>query len=61
MILGNTSISSQYKGNQQLSSTIQNTNIESQSKRIELQHRIEETRKTLQNVCSINNCLFNSL
>ncbi|XP_050529445.1 mitogen-activated protein kinase-binding protein 1 [Daktulosphaira vitifoliae] len=40
------SISSQYKG----SSVQQNTNIESQNKRNELQQRIEETRRTLQNL-----------
>ncbi|XP_050438711.1 mitogen-activated protein kinase-binding protein 1 [Adelges cooleyi] len=45
------SISSQYKG----STVQQNTNIESQSKRNELQQRIEETRRTLQNLGNHSN------
>lgn len=51
------SISSQYKGSNGNGSTVQQkTNNESQSKREELQQRIEETRKTLQNVCGFNYC-----
>lgn len=49
--LGKKSISSQFKGNNCNESIAQqNINLESQSKREELQHRIEETRRTLQNV-----------
>ncbi|KAE9544023.1 hypothetical protein AGLY_001712 [Aphis glycines] len=49
------SISSQYKGNNNGSTVQQNTNIESQSKREELQQRIEETRRTLQNLGAHSN------
>lgn len=50
-ILGKRSISSQYKGNNNVSSAQQNTNSETLNRRVELQQRIEETRRMLQNVC----------
>lgn len=56
--LGKKSISSQFKGNNCIESVAQqNVNLESQSKREELQHRIEETRRTLQNVSSFA-CIY---
>lgn len=54
LILGKRSISSQYKETNSESTLQQNTNTESQRKRIELQKRIEETRRTLQNVRNLN-------
>lgn len=56
--LGKKSISSQFKGsNCNESIAQQNVNLVSQSKREELQHRIEETRRTLQNVGSFD-CIY---
>lgn len=54
LILGKKSISSQYKETNSESTLQHNTNTESQRKRKELQQRIEETRRTLQNVCSFS-------
>lgn len=51
LFLGKRSISSQYKGNNNVSLVQQNTNSETLNRRVELQQRIEETRRMLQNVC----------
>jgi hypothetical protein len=48
------SISSKYKGINNGSNLPQNKTVEAQSKREELQQRIEETRRTLQNVYYYN-------
>lgn len=54
ILIAKRSISSKYKGINNGSPIQQNTTIEAQSKREELQQRIEETRRTLQNVCYFN-------